>query len=237
MKILNISLSLIFFSLLTFSSVITAQNTCESASGFLTSLPPQPPTLCSPLNQATDLANPVTLTWYSQIHVGNYMLEVSTSPDFDMLLFDETGLMDTLFTGSMFEALNNYYWRVRAGNMAGVGQFSEQWSFTTSSSSAIDRNETSIPKRFALLPLYPNPFNPITKLTYLLPKKSKVSITIYNSMGQSIQELVSAEQEAGEYVLYWNGCDHSGKSVATGIYICQLIAGGQFFHQKVLLVR
>ncbi len=69
----------------------------------------------------------------------------------------------------------------------------------------------------------PNPFNPSTTIRFQLPETVRVQLSIYNLLGQRVQELLPEElQPAGEYAVIWNGQDESGQLVASGMYIVQL---------------
>ena len=232
----KIIIILLFIGLLSGDVVIADKGEGESDSGFLTSLPPDAPALNSPANEATQLPDTITVIWHSQVHAASYTLQVSGVIDFSDLFVSKTGT-DTVLTLSGFEKSTTYYWRVSASNVAGEGVFSDVWSFTTSSPSAVNRKISSTPKRYALLPVYPNPFNPKTTVTYHLPEQAEVSLVIYNSMGQSVQELVSGNKKAGEYMVTWDGRDYRGAPVTSGVYICLFKSGSHVFTQKILLMR
>ncbi len=69
----------------------------------------------------------------------------------------------------------------------------------------------------------PNPFNPSTTVRFQLPETARVQLSIYNLLGQRVQELMPEElQPAGEYAVVWNGQDESGQPVGSGMYIVQL---------------
>jgi len=77
-----------------------------------------------------------------------------------------------------------------------------------------------VPSAFRLDQNYPNPFNPSTSINYELPNYSKLSINIYNILGQKIKSLLKkGEKEAGYYQIIWDGKNDFGKKVASGIYI------------------
>ena len=96
---------------------------------------------------------------------------------------------------------------------------------------------SQIPSEFVLGKNYPNPFNPLTRLDYLLPRRSDVSIRIYNMLGQEIITLLEQEQSYGEYSILWNGLDRSGKQVASGVYFTELKAGSIRRVTKMLLLK
>lgn len=79
-----------------------------------------------------------------------------------------------------------------------------------------------IPKELILNQNYPNPFNPTTTIDVFLPKDAKVSIEIYNILGQNIRTLYSGEKEKGLHSFLWNGKDNSQKSVSSGVYFYQV---------------
>lgn len=89
---------------------------------------------------------------------------------------------------------------------------------------------TASPKKTALLPNYPNPFNPETWIPYDLERDADVRIHIYNVKGQSIRQLKIGFQTAGTYrtrsrAAHWDGRNAAGEPVASGIYFYTLQAG------------
>ena len=80
-----------------------------------------------------------------------------------------------------------------------------------------------IPKEFAVSPNYPNPFNPATQIRYALPQAGKVTLRIYNLLGDEVRIFDEGEREAGRYRLTWDGKDSRGHNVASGVYLYRLI--------------
>ncbi len=97
----------------------------------------------------------------------------------------------------------------------------------------IDPTAQIIPTTFALNQSYPNPFNPTTTIGFDLPKDSKVSLVIYNSLGEEIRRLVDTDRSAGRYSVVWDGLNGNGNQIVSGIYIYRLTAipatGGEPF--------
>ncbi len=94
---------------------------------------------------------------------------------------------------------------------------------------------TPLPREFALSQNYPNPFNPITVIKYQLPKDCKVSLDIYNVLGQRVIRLVNQAQKAGYYTVRWNSKNKIGQEVTSGIYFYRLKAG-RFTQVKKMVV-
>ena len=87
--------------------------------------------------------------------------------------------------------------------------------------SVVDDDFTSI-SNFKMRENYPNPFNPTTLLRYDLLKDSKVSITIYNSMGNLVKTLVNGSQKAGNKTVQWNATNDKNELVSAGLYFYTL---------------
>jgi hypothetical protein len=94
-----------------------------------------------------------------------------------------------------------------------------------------------LPEAFALAQNYPNPFNPGTALSFSLPHRSDVALTVYDPLGREIALLIRGVFEAGTHSVRWEGTDAGGKRVATGTYFYRLTAGAYTETRKMLLVR
>ena len=99
----------------------------------------------------------------------------------------------------------------------------------------------AIPETTALLPNYPNPFNPETWLPYQLAKAADVTLTVYDMRGVAVRQLVLGHQPAGVYqsrgrAAYWDGKNDFGEPVASGVYFYTLTAG-EFTATRKLLIR
>ncbi len=97
-------------------------------------------------------------------------------------------------------------------------------------------NLQAIPTSFRVEQNYPNPFNPTTTIYYQLPTPARVSIQIYNLLGQSMRTLIDEIHPAGYHRIQWDGRDLNGNLAASGIYFYHLRAttaeGTEF--QKIL---
>ena len=98
-----------------------------------------------------------------------------------------------------------------------------------------------LPKETALLPNYPNPFNPETWIPYQLAKPAEVTLYIYAVNGALVQTLALGHQSAGKYqsrsrAAYWDGRNSLGETVASGIYFYTLTVG-DFTATRKMLIR
>ncbi|NOZ60660.1 MAG: T9SS type A sorting domain-containing protein [Calditrichaeota bacterium] len=91
--------------------------------------------------------------------------------------------------------------------------------------------------KFCPAPELPHPFNPETEITYQIPQRSNIELTVFNLQGQKIRTLFSGQQSTGTHRVKWNGVDEKGNAVASGVYLCQLRAGKFVATKKMLLLR
>ncbi|MFQ6114035.1 MAG: FlgD immunoglobulin-like domain containing protein, partial [bacterium] len=72
---------------------------------------------------------------------------------------------------------------------------------------------------------------------YRLPRAAHVTLRIYNLMGQEVQTLAHEEHQPGVYKIEWDGSNHHGQAVATGLYVVRMVAGDFTKSKKILLLR
>ena len=94
-----------------------------------------------------------------------------------------------------------------------------------------------LPESYALSQNYPNPFNPQTIIRYDLPRTGIIQMFLYNLAGQKIRTLVDGERPAGSYSVTWDGRNDDGRSVASGVYLCRMVAGEFSAVRKLVLMR
>ncbi len=98
-------------------------------------------------------------------------------------------------------------------------------------------NRHYFPNRSAWIRIIRTLSIPNTTIRYQLPRRSQVSLIIYNLLGQEIRRLVNSELTAGEYRVEWDGTDDGGRAVSTGIYFYRLEVGSVAQTRKMLLVK
>ncbi len=93
-------------------------------------------------------------------------------------------------------------------------------------------NREGLPVAFALHQNYPNPFNPVTTIRYAVPNRSKVTLTILNTLGQEVLQLADGEKEAGYHEVQLDG-----RNLESGIYFYRLEAGDFVQMKKFVLIK
>jgi hypothetical protein len=93
-------------------------------------------------------------------------------------------------------------------------------------------DQTGLPERPTLGQNYPNPFNPSTTIRYSLSSSSRVLLTVYDLLGRKVATLVDRHQVPGRYSV-----DFGAASLASGMYLYRLQAGGFTESKKMMLVR
>lgn len=101
----------------------------------------------------------------------------------------------------------------------------------------IKDDNIKIAERYFLYPNYPNPFNPSTTIRYELLTGAKVSLIIYNILGQKVRTLVNSHQIAGYKKVVWDGHNDFAHPVASGVYILRVVSGGKSKEMKMILLR
>jgi flagellar hook assembly protein FlgD len=74
----------------------------------------------------------------------------------------------------------------------------------------------------SLGPNYPNPFNPSTRIPFVVPSAGHVTMTIYDVSGRRVSVLVDRTYDAGQHWAEWNGTNDAGNPVSSGIYVVRL---------------
>jgi hypothetical protein len=87
---------------------------------------------------------------------------------------------------------------------------------------------------------YPNPFNPVTRITYTVPAtaaREPVRLEVFNAAGRRVRVLVEGVLDPGTYEATWDGTDAAGVPVASGVYLSRLRAGAHTQVRQMLLMK
>jgi hypothetical protein len=97
---------------------------------------------------------------------------------------------------------------------------------------------TPLPAVLGLDQNAPNPFNATTRLRFGLPRPARVTLEILNVRGELVATLLHDEpRAAGYHAIFWRGSDHTGRPVASGVYLARLRAGGTSLTRRLVLLK
>ncbi len=130
-------------------------------------------------------------------------------------------------------------WKLKiVDNGGGDGGVLKAWSLNLRYSSDYDRN--NLPSAFALINSYPNPFNPVARITFSVPYRAKIQIKIYDLLGREIVKLLDEYRNPSlaDYVDFnTNNVHIAGSSgLASGVYFCTLIVDDNFVESRKLVL-
>lgn len=98
--------------------------------------------------------------------------------------------------------------------------------------SIISLSDRMIPKEISFSSAYPNPFNPVTMISFGVPSEMEVQVLVHDMMGRVVAELADGIYRQGNYELQWNANEQ-----ASGIYFVTMVAGDQSNIMKLMLVK
>ncbi|MFH1278331.1 MAG: FlgD immunoglobulin-like domain containing protein [Candidatus Eisenbacteria bacterium] len=84
---------------------------------------------------------------------------------------------------------------------------------------------------------WPNPFNPVTKVSFELERPSHLSLRVYDPKGRLVRTLLDGQREAGAGEALWDGRDERGRTLSSGVYFVRLEAGDYVKTSKLLLLK
>lgn len=196
------------------------------------------PILSNPPNGATNQPTPLTLDWNCTKGAISYRLQVSIKSNFSTIEIDQNGITSNSYIISTLQGSTKYYWHINAENTISNSGWSPIYSFTTSPVTSVQLPTNGMPAEFTLSQNYPNPFNPNTTIKYGLPREEKVTIKVYNVLGEEVVTLINNKlKRAGYHVVIWDRRNAKGRPLATGIHIYQIHAGSFSMAKKMLLVK
>ncbi len=88
-----------------------------------------------------------------------------------------------------------------------------------------------------LLPPAPNPFNPATEIAFTLSAPTRMNLSIYDTAGRLVRQLVSGVLPPGEHAVNWSGLDETGREVSAGVYLVRMQCGDRMQARAVTLVK
>ena len=206
---------------------------------------PTLPVTLSHFSATMTAQNYVNLTWVSQTEsnlMGYNVLrsvseELSTASQICALIPATNSSEAQTYTyldKELVEDGTYYYW-LQSVDMCGTTGFYGPASVIFSITG--DTGTPAIPTVTQLEDAYPNPFNPNTTLRYQLKDAGNVKIDIYNQRGQLVRSFVKSHDAAGYYNILWDGCDDSGNTLASGVYLYRMTSGKYSGVKKLVLQK
>ncbi len=98
-------------------------------------------------------------------------------------------------------------------------------------------SRNDLPESHQLISVFPNPFNGSTTIEFELAEKASVSLSIYDSKGHRVRQLLVSDLSEGKHSLSWNSRDDSGAELPSGVYIATLSHLNTQTSRKVLLLK
>lgn len=190
------------------------------------------PTLIFPDSNATEIATDTVLVWNAAGCADSYGMQISTDSNFTSLIVEESGLLDTTYHVTGLQDNTTYFWRVNAGFGENVSDWSEVWQFKTAMTTAVEQGMQNIPMQFTLEQNYPNPFNNSTEIRYVLPKAMKVTLEVYNILGQRVAVLLDGKMAKGRHSVKFNH-----REWQSGFYFYRLQAEGFVQMKKMIMLK
>ena len=161
----------------------------------------------------------------------SYTIEISASPDFEVITYRSEGLQSsshTLQSTWLTDSSQKYYWRISAVTNGFGTVMSETSDFKVAT--GVDAPE--LPEVFALMQNYPNPFNPSTQIGYTIPATTHVTLEIFDIQGRRVATLVDDMHNSGFYTVTFEASD-----LASGLYLYRIRAGDFSRTKKMILVK
>lgn len=100
-----------------------------------------------------------------------------------------------------------------------------------------DENTSNIPRTISIDSVYPNPFNPVTKINYTVMQSATVTMQIFDINGTFVNEIVNNYRNPGNYSVQWSGTNALGQNVPSGTYFIKLFTGNNVYSTKITLLR
>lgn len=128
---------------------------------------------------------------------------------------------------------------LRVENADNPSEYAEATFVASTLPTGIEVTTLKVTGTFRLLPNYPNPFNPETRIPFEVGNGTTqpVQLNIYNLLGQKIVTLVNKRLASGIYEVVWNGTNGRGEQVVSGVYFYELRVGDMHQIRKMVLVR
>lgn len=200
---------------------------------------PSATALVFPPNNTGNLPIDSLLIWNKNAAAQTYDVMLARGADFSpaTIVIDTTGITDTTIAYSNLLYNTFYFWKVRAKNQYGTGNWSHTFRFKTILDPSSVNEIISIADDYILEQNYPNPFNPSTLIRFNIAEPGIVTLRVYNILGQEVISLISGEfLNTGSYEVTFDASDVSG-GLPSGIYMYRLTVNEYTSSRKMMLIK
>jgi uncharacterized lipoprotein YddW (UPF0748 family) len=217
-------------------NAINAGGASDFSNGFsFTTGYPSTISLVFPENNTGNLPIDSLLIWNGDQSADTYELMFARSADFapSTIVIDTTGLTDTTLAYSNLLYNTFYFWKVRAINQYGTGNWSQTFRFKTLLDPSSVDEITSIADEYLLEQNYPNPFNPSTMIRFNLSEAGFVNLTVYNILGEEVMQLINNKFfNSGSYQV-----DFDASQLPSGIYLYRINVNDFSASRKMMFIK
>jgi len=112
-----------------------------------------------------------------------------------------------------------------------------QVRYLGSIATGVEDNDLTLPESFSLVQNFPNPFNPRTTIAFEIPRTTRVTLSVFNTLGRHVETLLDQTISVGHHTVEWNAVDSQGKMVASGVYFYRLETESSTDIRKMILLR
>lgn len=203
--------------------------THETAGPFLVTFPNASGTLSGDQTVTWDVAN----TNAAPVSVANVRISLSTDGG---NTFPTELAANTPNDGSQqitLPSINNTQARIKVEAVGNVFYDMSNANFEITPPIGINHNQTGTPIEFGLMQNFPNPFNPVTVITYGLPKKSAVTLKVYDALGREVATLINNQIKTEGYY----HVEFDASALPSAIYYYRLEAGDFKDSKKMILIK
>jgi len=204
------------------------------------------PTITDTIAISTDTDETIAFNWEESVDVDSEVGYVTTVT---LDYFGET-YSDTYASSESMVGVTPYEWAVLMTNLELerwtlqyiVEASDEEYTVEMEGEFVFQNNTLSVenditPLSFRLHQNFPNPFNPITTLRYDLPEDGLVDITVYDMLGNKVNNLVNTNQSSGHKSIQWDATNNQGEPVSAGVYLYKIQAGDFVDTKKMILLK
>ncbi len=211
------------------SSNTNGESVWSSAYTFITGKAPYAPQLALPAHESAVAPTSAVMSWDNVPEATGYHIQVSTTSTFSDIIFEEKHVTGNSIS-TTFPEDKLLFWRVRSENEFGSGTWSPWRFFKTNNTINVVTKESDL--HLSNITVSPNPGGNVVSISYIVPAKGKVQLTILDEMGSPVATLLNETQDVGSYQI-----PLVLKSIEQGVYMYHISYNGIVETGKFVIVK